>query len=60
MDSTYKGGRKELMVVIKPSAESNYGNVVNLLDEMLINQIRKYTLTDLDNNEKRIISDKIR
>lgn len=33
MDRSYKGGRKEMMLLIKPSREANYKNVINLLDE---------------------------
>lgn len=47
MDHLYKGGRKELMLLIKPSAEASYGNVVNLLDETLINDVKKYALMNL-------------
>jgi biopolymer transport protein ExbD len=47
MDRSYKGGRKELMLLIKPSAEASYGNVVSLLDETLINQVSRYSLVDL-------------
>ncbi|BAV09731.1 outer membrane transport energization protein ExbD [Filimonas lacunae] len=35
---------KELVVIIKPTNQSNYKNMVDVLDEMLINQIDKYVL----------------
>ncbi|MBI5858348.1 MAG: biopolymer transporter ExbD [Sphingobacteriales bacterium] len=39
-----KGGRNELMVIIKPGKESAYKNLVNLLDEMLIHQVSGYAI----------------
>jgi biopolymer transport protein ExbD len=58
MDRYYKGGRKEMMLIIKPSSEASYGNVVSLLDETLINDIRRYALVDLTPEEKSGISSK--
>lgn len=52
MDRYYKGGRKEMMLLIKPSPESSYGNVVSLLDETLINEVKRYALVDLTVEEK--------
>jgi biopolymer transport protein ExbD len=59
MDQSYKGGRKELMLLIKPSPEASYGNVVRLLDETLINAVTRYALVDLTLEEKKNISSKI-
>jgi hypothetical protein len=58
MDRYYKGGRKEMMLLIKPSPEACYGNVVSLLNETLINDIRRYALVDLTPEEKSSISSK--
>ncbi len=52
MDLSYKGGRKELMLLIKPSPEASYGNVVSLLDETTINMVTRYALVDLTPEEK--------
>jgi len=59
MDHHYKGGRKEMMLLIKPSAEATYGNIVQLLDETLINDVKRYTLMTLTPQEKNNISSKI-
>ena len=59
MDRHYKGGRKELMLLIKPSVDASYGNLVSLLDETLINQVSKYALVDLKPEEKVRFSSKI-
>jgi biopolymer transport protein ExbD len=58
MDRYYKGGRKEMMLLIKPSSESSYGNVVSLLDETLINDVKRYALVELTPEEKSGISSK--
>lgn len=37
-------GRKGLMLLIKPGKDADYGSVVDLLDEALINNISKYVV----------------
>ncbi|MBC7903654.1 MAG: biopolymer transporter ExbD, partial [Gemmatimonadaceae bacterium] len=39
--------RTDLMVVIKPGEGCSYGNIVDLLDEMLIGDVRHHALTEL-------------
>lgn len=56
MDRTYKGGRKEMMLLIKPSPESDYQNVVSLLDEALINDVKRYALMDLPAAEQTAVT----
>ncbi len=36
----------EPIVLIRPLASSNYGNLVDVLDEMMINGLKKYMLLD--------------
>jgi biopolymer transport protein ExbD len=40
------GTGKEAVVLIKPSRESTYRNLVDLLDEMVINEISRHILMD--------------
>ena len=39
-----KGGRNEMVVIIKPGKESTYKNVVDILDEMTINGVTRYAV----------------
>ena len=45
------GDKSQLFAVIKPTPESSYKNVVDVLDEMMINDVKRYVLTDADEKE---------
>ena len=45
----------DLVVVIKPSDESNYKNVIDILDEMSINVIKRYALVDISPQEDELV-----
>lgn len=45
----------DLVVVIKPSDESNYKNVIDILDEMSINVIKRYALVDISPVEAQLV-----
>ncbi len=49
-------GRKELMLIIKPTEDASFGNTVNILDEVTINGITRYALTDLSESEKKMVA----
>ena len=46
---------KDLVIVIKPSPESTYKDLVDILDEMLINDIKRYALVDIFDIEAQLI-----
>jgi biopolymer transport protein ExbD len=46
---------KDLVIVIKPSDECAYKNVVDILDEMAINLIKRYALVDISDVEVQLI-----
>ncbi len=46
---------KDFVVIIKPSEEANYKNVVDMLDEMQILEIKKYAIVDIADGEKALI-----
>ncbi|HEX9514406.1 MAG TPA: hypothetical protein VF939_28125 [Puia sp.] len=42
-----------MMLLLKPSPGASYKNVVNLLDETLINQVKRYALVEVTAGEKQ-------
>jgi biopolymer transport protein ExbD len=47
--------RKGLIVLIKPSKQSNYGNLVDILDEMAITKVRTYAVVDITTEEEDLL-----
>ena len=48
--------RSNLMLIIKPGDRSNYNNLIDLLDEVLINDVTKYVIIQLSPDEKLKLS----
>ena len=46
-----KEGREGLMVLIKPGSNASYNEVINVLDEMTINRVRKYAIVKMTGEE---------
>jgi hypothetical protein len=44
--------------MIKPTPESNYQNLVNVLDEVLINEVTRYAVMNLTPHEKEVAAAK--
>ncbi|MBA4196093.1 MAG: biopolymer transporter ExbD [Chitinophaga sp.] len=45
----------DFVVVIKPDSECKYKNVVDILDEMSINVVKKYALVDISEVESQLV-----
>lgn len=45
----------DLFIIIKPDEDATYANAVDILDEMNINDITRYSMVDPDENEVEII-----
>ncbi len=46
---------EDLVIVIKPSVEATYKDVVDILDEMTINDIARYALVDISDGEAQLV-----
>lgn len=46
---------KDFFVVIKPSIKANYGHVIDILDEMTICDVKRYSLAAITSNEESML-----
>jgi biopolymer transport protein ExbD len=46
---------RDLVVVIKPNSDATYKNSVDMLDEMTINEIKRFALIDITENENQLV-----
>lgn len=46
---------KDLVVVIKPNEGATYKNTVDILDEMTINQVKRFALVDITEDENKLV-----
>jgi len=46
----------KLVVLIKPDEDSRFENLVDILDEMNLNQIERYTLVEIQEEDQKIIA----
>lgn len=51
-----QGVSGNLMVIIRPSNRSTYGDFVKILDEMAINGIRQYAVADISSDELKLLT----
>ncbi|SCY87567.1 Biopolymer transport protein ExbD [Flavobacterium caeni] len=51
-----KDPNKGLIVLIKPGEKSQYGNVVDVLDEMAISNIDRYAVVDIEKSEADLLA----
>jgi biopolymer transport protein ExbD len=55
LQATDKEGRNSLVFLIKPAKQSSYKNVVDALDEVTINGVKKYMIVDLSPEENAVL-----
>ncbi len=46
---------KDLVIVIKPTSECTYKNVVDILDEMQVNVCKRYAMVDVSDVEEKLV-----
>jgi biopolymer transport protein ExbD len=51
-------GRKGLMLLIKPTFKASYGNIIDALDEVMINGVKKYAIVEPEREELEYIKSK--
>ena len=50
-----RGSENEFVLIIKPYPESSFRNFVDILDEVAINNIKRYYIDDFADTDKRVI-----
>ncbi|TAG11861.1 MAG: biopolymer transporter ExbD [Sphingobacteriia bacterium] len=55
IDKKRNTSEKDLVVILKPSSECNYKNVIDILDEMAINVLKRYALVDISEGEEQLV-----
>jgi hypothetical protein len=59
MERAGKISRKDLMLIVKPMGTSTFQNVVDILDEVTINVVKSYALTDVSETELMMLKGKL-
>ena len=55
IDKKRRTDPKDFMVVIKPTVDATYKNVVNILDEMTIDEVKRYAQVDITPQEYQFV-----
>ena len=55
IDKKQRTPAEDLVIVIKPNEEATYKNTVDILDEMTINQVKRFALVDILDIENELI-----
>jgi len=50
---------KGLMVIIRPSDQSHYSDLVSILDEMKINNVKQYMMGEISEEDIRLLQEKM-
>lgn len=52
------GDAAQTVVLIKPTDEASYKNIIDALDEMKINDVKKFVLMDATEEERTVVSER--
>ena len=55
IDKKRRTDAKDFMVVLKPTQDATYKNTVNILDEMTIDEVKRYAMVDISPVEYDLI-----
>jgi biopolymer transport protein ExbD len=55
IDKKRRTDPKDFVVVLKPSQDATYKNTVNILDEMTIDEVKRYAMVDISPDEYKLI-----
>jgi hypothetical protein len=55
LDKKRRTDPKDFMVIIKPTQDATYKNTVDMLDEMKIDDVKRYALVDITPDEYKIV-----
>jgi hypothetical protein len=55
LDKKRRTDAKDFMVVLKPTPDATYKNTVNILDEMTIDEVKRYAMVDVSPTEYDLI-----
>src|ERR1700748_2432408 len=56
LDKKRRTDPKDFMVIIKPTQDATYKNTVNILDEMKIDDVKRYALVDITPDEYKFVT----
>ena len=56
LDKKRRTDPKDFMVIIKPTKDATYKNTVNILDEMKIDDVKRFALVDISPDEYKFIA----
>ena len=46
---------RDLVVVIKPNSDAKYKNTIDMLDEMTINNVKRFAMVDITEDENKLV-----
>ena len=55
LDKKRRTDPKDFMVILKPSKDATYKNTVDMLDEMKIDEVKRYALVDISPDEYKFV-----